>query len=159
MTKVTLPTIQQPLVDSSGRCNVLWFEKFKFLEGLQPLSDVDFAAIDAAIALKSDILRKFNTQTGTSYSLQASDSGKVVLFTNSSAVTFDIPALGIAPTAGGIMQVDILQFGTGKVTLTPALGVSIASKASYKSTGGQYSASTLLNVGTDSWVLFGDIIA
>lgn len=40
MTKITLPTIQQPLVDSTGRCNVIWFEKFKFLEGLQPLSDV-----------------------------------------------------------------------------------------------------------------------
>jgi len=40
MTKVTLPTIQQPLVDSTGRCNVIWFEKLKFLEGLQPLSDV-----------------------------------------------------------------------------------------------------------------------
>lgn len=159
MTKITLPTIQQPLVDSAGRLNVIWFEKLKFIEGLQPLSDVDFAAIDAAIALKSDILRNFNTQTGTTYSLQASDSGKVVIFTNSSAVTFNIPALGIAPTAGGIMQTDILQFGTGKVTLTPAVGVSIASKASYKATGGQYSASTLLNVGTDSWVLFGDIAA
>lgn len=156
--KVTIPGQNVP-IQIGGAINPDWYEKLKFLETLQPLSDVDFAAIDAAIALKSDILRKFNTQTGTSYSLQASDSGKVVLFTNSSAVTFDIPALGIVPTVGGIMQVDILQFGTGKVTLVPALGVSITSKASYKSTGGQYSASTLLNVGTDSWVLFGDIIA
>ena len=46
MTKVTLPTIQQPLVDSSGRCNVLWFEKLKFVEQLQPLSDIPPATSD-----------------------------------------------------------------------------------------------------------------
>lgn len=156
--KVTIPGQNVP-IQIGGAINPDWYLVLKFLETLQPLSDVDFAAIDAAIALKSDILRKFNTQTGTSYSLQASDSGKVVLFTNSSAVTFTIPALGIAPTADGIMQVDILQFGTGKVTLAPSGGASIGSKASYKSTGGQYSTSTLLNVGTDSWAYFGDIAA
>lgn len=156
--KVTIPGQNVPIQIGSA-INPDWYLVLKFLETLQPLSDVDFAAIDAAIALKSDILRKFNTQTGTSYSLQTSDSGKVILFTNSSAVTFTIPALGIAPSSGGIVQVDILQFGAGKVTLTPDMGVSIASKASYKSTGGQYSASTLLNVGTDAYVYFGDIAA
>lgn len=157
--KVTIPS-QVVSVDIGGSgVRPEWYEKLKFLELLQPLSDVDFAAIDAAIALKSDILRNFNTQTGTTYSLQASDSGKVVIFTNGSAVTFTIPALGIAPTAGQIMQTDILQYGAGKVTLSPAVGVTIQSKSSYKSTGGAYSASTLLNVGTDTWVYFGDIAA
>lgn len=157
--KVTIPG---PDVSPLGPGN-LWtpdyYEKIKFLEKLNPLSDVDFAATNAAIALKSDILRNFNTQTGTSYSLQASDSGKIVIFTNGSAVTFTIPALGIAPSAGQIMQTDILQYGAGKVTLSPDVGVTIQSKSSYKSTGGAYSASTLLNVGTDTWVYFGDIAA
>lgn len=156
--QITIPGQNVPL-QIGNSVNPDWYEKLKFLELLNPLSDQDFSAIEAEIALKSDILRKFNTQTGTSYSLQTSDSGKVILFTNSSAVTFTIPALGIAPTAGGLVQFDILQFGAGKVTLTPDMGVSIASKASYKSTGGQYSASTLLNVGTDAYVYFGDIAA
>lgn len=159
LRKVIAPAANEPVIMSDGSVNPNWYLFFKFIETLNPLSDYDTSSIDAAIALKSDTLRKFNTQTGTSYSLQASDSGKVLLFTNSSAVTFTIPALGIAPTAGGIMQVDILQFGTGKVTLAPSGGASIGSKASYKSTGGQYSTSTLLNVGTDSWAYFGDIAA
>lgn len=156
--QITIPGQNVP-IQIGNTINPDWYDKLKFLELLNPLSDQDFTAIEAEIALKSDTLRNYNTQTGTTYSLQTSDSGKVVLFTNSSAVTFTIPALGVAPTATQIMQVDIIQYGAGKVTLSPAVGVSLVSKAGYKSTGGQYSASTLLNVGTDAYLYFGDIVA
>ena len=64
--KVTIPGQNVP-IQIGGAINPDWYEKLKFLETLQPLSDVDFAAIDAAIALKSDTTRTINPQTGTSY--------------------------------------------------------------------------------------------
>lgn len=158
MTKVTLPTIQQPLVDSSGRCNVLWFEKFKFLEGLQPLSDVDFDAIDAAIALKSDITRTINPQTGTTYTFVLTDNGKICEFANSSPVTVTVPPNSSVALPVGA-QIEVTQTGAGKVTLAQGSGVTITSLASYKSIAGQYASATLYKRATDTWQLSGNLIA
>lgn len=158
MTKVTLPTIQQPLVDSSGRCNVLWFEKFKFLEGLQPLSDVDFAAIDAAIALKSNITRTINPQTGTSYTFVLSDAGIICEFSNSSPVTVTVPPNSSVAFPVGT-QIEVTQTGAGKTTLAQGSGVLITSLASYKSIAGQYASATLYKRATDTWQLSGSLIA
>lgn len=158
MTKVTLPTIQQPLVDSSGRCNVLWFEKFKFLEGLQPLSDVDFAAIDAAIAAKSDITRTINPQTGTTYTFVLSDAGIICEFSNSSPVTVTVPPNSSVAFPVGT-QIEVTQTGAGKTTLAQGSGVTITSLASYKSIAGQYASATLYKRATDTWQLSGSLIA
>jgi len=158
MTKVTLPTIQQPLVDSSGRCNVLWFEKFKFLEGLQPLSDVDFAAIDAAIALKSDTTRTINPQTGTSYTFVLSDAGKICEFSNASPVTVTVPPNSSVAFPVGT-QIEVTQTGAGKTALAQGSGVTITSLASYKAIAGQYASATLYKRATDEWQLSGSLIA
>ena len=158
MTKVTLPTIQQPLVDSAGRCNVLWFEKFKFLESLQPLSDVDFDAIDAAIALKSDITRTINPQTGTTYTFVLTDNGKICEFANSSPVSVTVPPNSSVALPVGA-QIEVTQTGAGKVTLAQGSGVTITSLASYKSIAGQYASATLYKRATDTWQLSGNLIA
>jgi len=158
MSKVTLHHIQQPLVDSAGRCNVIWFEKFKFLEGLQPLSDVDFDAIDAAIALKSDITRTINPQTGTTYTFVLTDNGKICEFANSSPVTVTVPPNSSVALPVGA-QIEVTQTGAGKVTLAQGSGVTITSLASYKSIAGQYASATLYKRATDTWQLSGNLIA
>jgi len=43
-TKVTLPTIGEKLIDAEGRANKTWYDKLKFIETLQPLSDIPAAA-------------------------------------------------------------------------------------------------------------------
>jgi len=158
MTKVTLPTIQQPLVDSAGRCNVLWFEKFKFMEGLQPLSDVDLQSIEDEIALKSDILRNVITVSGTSYSMGTSDTGGYFRFTSGSAVTVTIPTNATSPIAVK-SQMDGVQAGNGKVTFAPAVGVTFNSFATYKSLAGKMAPFSLVKVDTDEWDLVGNLIA
>lgn len=158
MTKVTLPTIQQPLVDSSGRCNVIWFEKFKFLEGLQPLSDVDFDAITDAIALKSDITRTINPQTGTTYTFVLADAGKICEFSNAAAITVTVPPNSSVAFPVGT-QIEVTQTGAGKTTLAQGSGVTITSLASYKSIAGQYASATLYKRATDTWQLSGSLIA
>ncbi len=158
MTKVTLPTIQQPLVDSAGRCNVLWFEKFKFLESLQPLSDVDLQSIEDEIALKSNTTRTINPQTGTTYTFVLADSGKICEFANASAITVTVPPNSSVAFPVGT-QIEVTQTGAGKVTLAQGSGVTITSLASYKSIAGQYASATLYKRATDTWQLSGSLLA
>ena len=57
--KVTIPGQNVP-IQIGNAVNPDWYDKFKFVETLQPLTAADFDAIDAAIALKSDITRSIN---------------------------------------------------------------------------------------------------
>lgn len=99
----------------------------------------------------------FNPQTGTTYQLDLSDAGKTITFTNSSPITVTVPTDAVAPFAIGT-RIDLIQNGSGKVTLT-APGVVLKSKGSNKSIGGQYVAVSLLKESTNTWYLIGDLIA
>ncbi|MGB9730018.1 MAG: hypothetical protein ACPL1B_09160, partial [Thermoprotei archaeon] len=84
-----------------------------------------------------------NAQTGTSYTLALSDAGKLVVLTNSSAITVTVPANSSVPFPIGT-QIDFLQGGTGKVTFSPASGVTINSKSGNKSISAQWVGATLI---------------
>lgn len=58
-----------------------------------------------------------NSQTGTTYTLQASDLGKLVTFSNTSPV-----AVSLASGLGSTFWCSISNLNTGAVTLTPASG-------------------------------------
>lgn len=109
-----------------------------------------------AAATYSPITRQYNTQTGTTYTLALSDSGRVVLTTNSSAVTITIPP-NSSVAFPLLTQIDFLQYGTGKLTLAQGSGVTIQSNLNFKSILGQFQTATLLKVSTDTWVLFGSL--
>lgn len=81
----------------------------------------------------------FNVQSGTSYTLQASDNGKVVSFTNGSAVTVTLPN-----SLPANFNCTLEQRGAGQVGVTPASGATLHTSSSR--TGlltGQYSAATV----------------
>jgi hypothetical protein len=156
--KVTIPGQNVPIQIGTS-INPDWYDKLKYLESLQPLSDVDFAAIDAAIALKSNILRSINDQTGTTYTFALTDSGKYCRFTNSGAVTVTVPPHSTVAFEAGT-QIDLIQGGAGKVTLAQGSGVTINSLASYKALAGRYAGGTLVQTSTqDTWDLVGNLIA
>lgn len=98
-----------------------------------------------------------NAQTGTSYTLQLSDTGKLVTCGNASPFSLTIPTNGVTPFQIGT-RIDIVQDGAGKVTVSGA-GVTINSKLGNKSISAQYVVATLIKEGTDTWYLFGDLIA
>lgn len=83
-----------------------------------------------------------NTQSGTSYTLLASDSGKIVEFTSASAVTCTLPS-GLGTTFG----CTIMQSGAGQVTLA-ASGTTINNRNSYTKTAGQHASFSILPTGT-----------
>jgi len=65
-----------------------------------------------------------NTQSGTTYSLALTDSGRTVTLSNAAAVTVTLPAQAtVAWNVGETLS--LLNLGAGTVTITPAADVTI----------------------------------
>jgi hypothetical protein len=98
-----------------------------------------------------------NAQTGTTYTLALSDAQKLVTLTNASAITLTVPTnSSVAFTIGD--QVNLLQLGAGQVTVSGA-GVTLRSEGSKLKLKAQYAIATLIKVGTDEWVVVGNLSA
>lgn len=80
-----------------------------------------------------------NAQTGTSYTLQASDLGLVVTLNNTSPITVTVPS-GL----GADFYCRLIQLGTGQVTVQAGSGVTLNSYASQFKIIGQHA-------GVDVW--------
>ncbi len=98
-----------------------------------------------------------NAQTGTTYTLVATDSGKFVTCSNAGAITVTVPTNATVPFPVGT-QVNLVQLGAGQVTIAGA-GVTLRSNGSKLKLFGQYAAATLVKIGTDEWVLVGNTAA
>jgi len=92
-----------------------------------------------------------NAQTGTTYTIVSGDLNKLVTLNNASAITVTIPN-GVFSTG---QQINFQQIGAGQVTFasdgtTTFTGVGTKLRA-------QYSASTLICTGTNTFTLIGDL--
>ena len=100
-----------------------------------------------------------NAQTGTTYTLTAADTGKVVELTNAAAITLTLPAdaaVGFCCT--------VVQGGAGQVTLTPAGSATRRHRQSHTKTAGKWAGVTLYvrtNAGGTAaeYVMMGDTAA
>lgn len=113
------------------------------------------SSVDAALGQLT-----LNAQTGTTYTFVLTDNrNKLVTASNASAQTYTIPLnSSVAFPIGS--SINIIQIGVGQVTIQGASGVTVASAAATSSTPKlrlQYSAATLIKVGTDSWYVVGDL--
>ena len=100
-----------------------------------------------------------NSQTGTAYSLNSSDAFKIVTLANTSAVTVTVPTNGSQPFSNGT-TIHFVQTGAGQVTFTNtgSSGVILNATPGFN-TRAQYSTASLICLGTDNWVLVGDLAA
>ena len=101
-----------------------------------------------------------NAQTGTTYTFVLTDNrNKLVTASNASAQTYTIPTnASVAFPTGS--TINIIAIGAGQVTIQGASGVTVASTGATSSAPklrAQFSAATLIKVGTDSWYVVGDI--
>jgi hypothetical protein len=94
---------------------------------------------------------KYNDQTGTTYTLLASDNGKVVTFNNASAITLTVPS-GL-PVGFNCL---VLQKGAGQVTFTTS-ATTINNRQSLTKTAGQYAVASLISIASNSFVTGGDL--
>ncbi len=98
------------------------------------------------------IAANVNAQTGTSYTLQDSDNGKVITLNNSSAITLTVPS-GLSAGFNCL----VVQLGAGPITFT-ASGTTIYNRSSQTKTAGQYAIATLVSYTTNTFITSGDMI-
>lgn len=94
-----------------------------------------------------------NAQTGTAYTLVASDKGKMVTLSNAAAITLTIPA----SVFGVNDRVDLLQYGSGQISVVAGAGLTLRSAGSRLKFSSQYSGATIWFKSATEAVLIGDI--
>jgi hypothetical protein len=98
-----------------------------------------------------------NAQTGTTYTINATDAQKFVTFTNAAAQTITLASNSVQALATGT-QVQIAQLGAGQVTI---VGATTPTVVTVNGTPGlklrtQYSVATLVQLSTNNWLVIGD---
>lgn len=111
------------------------------------------SAIDNSVSTETE-----NAQSGTSYTFALTDGGKMVTGSNSSPTTFTVPTNSSIGFPIGT-RIDVLQIGTGKITIANSVGVILLSQGGNKTIKEQYVACTLWKKDTDLWYLMGNLQA
>lgn len=93
---------------------------------------------------------EISTQSGTTYTLVATDNGKIISCTSNSAVTISVPAL----TSG--FNCLIVQRGTGQVTLING-GGTVNNRYNFTKTAGQHAIMSLVSVAASAFISSGDM--
>lgn len=96
----------------------------------------------------------FTTVAGTTYTLSDNDRSKILRFTSATNVTVTVPA-GLSST----FDCMFVQAGAGRVILSAAGGVTINSALSATRTAYQYAVATLIPLGSNSYILSGEVTA
>ena len=105
---------------------------------------------------QDDTTLSFNAQTGTTYTLVASDSAKLVTTSNASAVTVTIPPSVFA--AGN--QINVQSIGVGLTSFVAGAGVTITSTGATSAAPilrVRYSACTIICTASNTFTVIGDI--
>ena len=108
--------------------------------------------VNTALAGKANATQTLNARTGSTYTLLASDAGKVVTATNAFSFTLTVPA-SIFTTG---QRVDVLQRGAGAVTLVAGSGMTLNGTPSLV-TRAQWSAGSVLFLSSTEAVVIGDL--
>jgi hypothetical protein len=99
----------------------------------------------------------FNAQTGTTYTLVAADSSKLVTASNASAIVVTIPPAIFA--AGE--AINLQQIGAGQVTFAAGAGVTITSTGATSAAPklrAQNSACTIICTASNTFTVIGDLV-
>ena len=105
---------------------------------------------------QDDTTLSFNAQTGTTYTLVASDSAKLVTTSNASAVTVTIPP-SVFSTGN---QINVQSIGVGLTSFAQGAGVTITSTGATSSAPtlrARYSACTIICTGSNTFTVIGDL--
>jgi hypothetical protein len=105
---------------------------------------------------QDDTTLSFNAQTGTTYTLVASDSAKLVTTSNAAAVTVTIPPSVFS--AGN--QINVQSIGVGLTSFVAGAGVTITStgaSAAAPILRARYSACTIICTASNVFTVIGDL--
>ncbi len=122
----------------------------------QVLSKASNTNMDFTWIEQDDTTLSFNAQTGTTYTLVASDVAKLVTTSNASAVTVTIPPSVF--TAGN--QINVQSIGVGLTSFAQGAGVTITSTGATASAPilrKRYSACTIICTAANTFTIIGDL--
>ncbi len=97
-----------------------------------------------------------NTQTGTTYTLVLADAGALVTLNNASAIALTVPTNASVAFPTGT-RIHLAALGAGVVTIAGAGGVTVTSRGSVFNIAGSSGIVTLIKIGTNTWLLSGDL--
>jgi hypothetical protein len=89
-----------------------------------------------------------NTQAGTTNTIDATDNGKVIQTTGASAITITIPA-GL-PTG---FNCTVIQMGAGQITFSG----TYFNRTGFTKSASQYSVISILNLGSNNYIVTGEM--
>ena len=117
-----------------------------------------YSSSTGAWKLQTQILNaaqlEINAQTGTTYTFDLTDAGKLVTLSNANPIALTVPTnTSVAFPVG--TQINIAQLDVGRVTIAGDSGVTVNSSLGLK-TRTQYSVITCIKTGTDTWLITGD---
>ena len=107
--------------------------------------------LSSTLGLQTTLVSK-----GSSFTLESADAGKTILLATSSAMTLTVPLNSSVSIPIG-SQYNLIELGIGRTTFSPSAGVTVNSKNAQMYIDTQYGKATLLKIGTNSWVVYGDI--
>ena len=123
------------------------------LTGTQTLTN---KTLTAPIINTAKINLALNAQTGTTYTLVAADSGKLVTSSNASAVVITIPPSIFA--AGE--QINVQSIGAGLTSFVAGAGVTVTSTGATSAAPilrAQFSAATIICTASNTFTVIGDL--
>lgn len=98
-----------------------------------------------------------NAQTGTTYTLDATDAGKMITMNNAAANTLTIPANASVAFPVGT-EIHIMQLGAGATTVAITTDTLNVDADFTKVLAGQYSVATIKKMTSTMWVIFGGLV-
>lgn len=121
-----------------------------------PASTVSGTLNGPNIALSvSNVTYGFTTITGTSYAVQATDASNIIQMQNTSTANIVLPSGNIFSSG---QQTSILRQNTGAVTFTSTgTLISTGATASNPALRAQYSVATAIYLGSNTWLVTGDV--
>jgi hypothetical protein len=107
---------------------------------------------NTASSTLSGFAANFNTiTTGPTYSLLPADNGKIINISVASGIAVTVPSglpIGFNCT--------LVQYGTGQITLATS-GTILKNRSSYTKSAGQYSIMTIINMGSETYIVSGEM--
>lgn len=94
-----------------------------------------------------------NNQPGN-YSLVLSDAGKLIYITSGVACSISIPLNSSVAFPTGT-KIDVVQAGTGELSISPVSGVTINSESNKTKILNQWCAASLIKTDTNTWMILG----
>ncbi len=105
---------------------------------------------NSSTSFLSGFAANINTQSGTTYTMDATDNGKVIQTTSSSAVTINIPT-GL-PNG---FNCTVVQMGTGQITFSGT--ATRINRTGFTKSASQYSVMSVLHLGSNNVLVTGEM--